>query len=147
MPTYSPSKEACDAIVDALNASTDFDTQFTACYVEFPTEDLGDGETLSVEVVHEDEEQLQEMLQTDYTRHTIVVQVTGRCRPGDDEATEEYKKLAADIKTALDQWDSSDGRVSVWYVADEPVSDADKQALREMNLFRRNVKLTVEVAP
>lgn len=147
MPTVSPSKEACEAIVAALNAATDFSTAFEATTAEFALQDLKDGENLSVEVIHEEEETLAEQLGDDQTRHRIEVQITGRRNPGGTDDVEDLKLLATEIEAFLDQWDSADGRVQVWYVNREPLSAADKQALREMDLFRRNLVLTVEVAP
>ena len=147
MSLISPSKEAQDAIVDFLNGET-FGIVFEATANDVASTDLRDGEWINVDVIEDDEEQLLETLaEDDPTRHRIVVQVTARRQPGDMDMTEDVKLLCQQIYESLDQQDLEDGRVQVWQINGEPLSAADKDALRTLGLFRRNIVLTVEVLP
>lgn len=145
MPVISPSKEAQDALVELLNA-TDFSVDFEATATDTARTDLADGEWLSVDVIDDEEEQLVETLDSDDpTRHRILIQLTARRKPDSLDTTEDLKLLAREIHETVDQWDSADGRVQVWFVGREAVQPADKEALRALGLFRRNILCEVEV--
>lgn len=146
MPTVAPSQEAQEAIVAYINGET-FSVPFTAIATDVARTELDDGEWLCVDVVHDGEEQLYETLDAsdDNTRHRILVQITGRRKPDGLDSTADLKLLARQIFDSLDQWDSDDGRVQVWFCDREPVSVTDKDALRTLGLFRRNILCEVEV--
>lgn len=145
MPTISPSKEAQDAIVDFLNGET-FGLAFQATAADVAKTELRDAEWISVDVIEDSEEQLQETLaEDDPTRHRILVQVTARRKPDGLDMTEDLKLLCKQIYQSLDQLDLEDGRVQVWQINGESLTAADKEALRTLGLFRRNIVLEVEV--
>lgn len=146
MTTTSPSKLACDAIVERLNdASAPFAGQAVAEYVEIPTTQLEKERHLVIEVVHEEESQLIETLGDDPTEHRIRVQLVRRCNPSDVDAVEASKLLRHQIHEWLDNWDNADRSVQVIRSNVEPDSPANKEVLREMNQFVGAVLLQVQV--
>lgn len=146
--TTAPSVEASQAIVDRINASTTYALDVVAQRLEVIVDHLEEVNGLRVDVVHEEEEQLEETLDVeDRTSHEIRVYVRSKVPNRTPDEIDPLKLLVRQIFLQVNDFDSADGRVKVWQADIEPRQAADKELLRQHGIFVVAIMLRVEVEP
>lgn len=144
--TEAPSVEACRVLVDRINTGTAYELELVAERSEQVIDPLEEIETLRVDVVHEDEEQLEETLDVeDRTSHDIRIWIRKKVTAVTPDELDPLKLLVRQIYQRVNNFDSSDGRVKVWQCDIEGKQIPDKAILKETWLFVVSILLRVEL--
>jgi hypothetical protein len=146
--TIAPSDEACQAIVDRINAGTTYTLPVPATYGRVIFADMETITGFSCDVVHLSEQQLNETLDAeDSTQHTLMVWVRDKL-PDQLPATIAARMLIfRQIFQQLNTYRNPSQRVTVWQCGDDDETNPDKELLEESNLFEAGLRLVVEVKP
>lgn len=146
--SLAPSVEASQTILDRIKTGTAYELELLIERPEQAVDALEMIESLRVDVVHEDEEQLNETLDVeDRTSHQIRVWIRKKVNSVDNDEIDPLKLLVRQIFQRVNNFDSSDGRVKVWECDLEQKQIPDKEILRTLGLFVVSIMLRVEVEP
>jgi hypothetical protein len=142
----APSTEACQALVDHINAGTAYALDVLASYsrVEINPLQMIDGRR--VDVVHVDETQLNRTLAIeDSTSHKIVIWIREKLQDREPETIDALCLLVRQIYQRVNNFTSDDRRVTVWETDEETRMTPDKSLLNQSGLFVASIVLRVEV--
>jgi len=147
--TIAPSVEATTAIVDRINAGTVYCLDLRANRLEETVDPLEEvGQDLRVDVVHDQEEQLEETLDVeDRTSHEIRIWIRKKVASVDADELDPLKLIVRQLFQQVNNFDSADGRVKVWQCELEGKQVPDKEILKQSWLFVAVILLRVEVEP
>jgi hypothetical protein len=146
--TIAPSTEACQALVDRINAGTEYALDVLATYSRVDVNPLEQITERKVDVVAIDEKQLSDTFDVEgRTSHTIAIWIREKLDENnpDPEAIDALCLVVRKIFQRVNNWDSADRRVRVWEVDEETRMTPDKQLLRQASLFAAKIVLRVEV--
>lgn len=146
--TIAPADEACIALVDRINAGTDYALAVDARYSRLQVDPLEQIKELHVDVVADTEQGQSDRLDgLDNTLHTIKVWVRAPIIDADPQYLADLALVRKQLVDWLDNWDSSDRRVQVWDSENEDLEQPIKELIRQSNLFVAVVILNVQVQP
>jgi len=148
MSTLAPSTEAVNAIVARINAGTTYTLDLKAEARELivdPTEEVTE---LRVDVCHESEQQLFEMLDAvDNTQHAIRIWIRKKVADITPQELNPLRLLCRQILRQVDQYVTTDWRVRVWQAGFETQEVADKAVLYSQRMFVASISCEVQVKP
>jgi len=144
--TIAPSTEAMQAICEQINGGGAYSLAVAATYSEVLIDPLEEISALRVDVVTEAEEQLDETLAVE-DRTSIVLSIWMRKKVDslDTDELDYLKLMFRQIFQRVNNFNSSDGRVTVWEVDIEPKEVPIKSILQQAGLFVARLVLRVEV--
>lgn len=144
--TTSPSVEAMTEIVSRINSGTAYTLPQAATRVDVLNEDLTDIPTLTVDVMQEEEEQLDDTLATeDRTSHQIRIVIRKKVALSDQSSIDALRLIARQIWQRVNNHRSSDQRVNVWEADFDPKEVPIRSMLRNNSVFMTSILLRVEV--
>ncbi len=144
--SISPSTEACEAIVDQINAGTTYALSVDAKIAEEFVDDQQSMDGLRVDVVAIDERQAADTLAVeDRWRVTIGIEIRNRLDGIEQFRVDAMKLIIAQVFQRINDFDSDDGRVKVWECAYEANENPNKRLLKESLIFRSRITLVVYV--
>lgn len=144
--TIAPAAEACQALVERINAGTAYTLDRDAEYARVEVTALEELDGLQVDVIAVDEQQLAETLAIeDRTSHTIAIWIRKKLADLEPDTIDALCLLTRQIYQQVNNWDSADGRVRVWETSEETELNPDKTALNTMRAFIAKIVLRVEV--
>lgn len=151
--TIAPADEACQALVTLINSpTTGYALDFNAQYSRVEINPLEEIQGLLVDVVADEEETPGDRLDAqDQSSHDISVWIRSQLPGGTPQSPEVNQAigqlclLRQQIFLQLNNWQSANGRVSVWDAGIEKQDQPLKAALKQANLFAARIALRVEV--
>ncbi len=144
--TIAPSTEAMQAIVARINSATTFCLAVVAEYRETLVDPLEEITDLRCDVVSESEEQLVETLATeDRTSHVLRIWLRKKLDNLTPDEIDPLKLLFRQIFQRVNNYDTTDRRVTVWDCDIEPKEVPLKDFLQQAGLFVASIVLRVEV--
>lgn len=145
--TTAPSVEAMTEIVSRINTGTAYTLPQAATRLDVLNEDLTDIPTLTVDVIQEDEEQLDDTLATeDRSSHQIRIVIRKKVSLSDQSSIDALRLIARQIWQRVNNHRSSDQRVNVWEADFDPKEVPIRSMLRTNSVFMTSILLRVEVA-
>lgn len=146
--TISPSQEACEALVAQINAGTAYALSVSATTAEEFSDEQEGLESLAVDVVPLDGEQLIETLAVeDRSSHEIGIEIRRRLESTEQFLVDDMKLIVQQIFQRVNNFNSSDFRVQVWECSPVEKENPNKQLLADALIFRSRLVLRVEVEP
>lgn len=146
--TKSPTTEALEVIRDRINAGTTYALPFEVSYTEFIIDPLEEVQTLHVDVCEDTSEQMNDTLDAENrTSHDIFVWVRSKVSGFANETIEPLRLVTHQIFQQLNNYDTSDRRVTVWDCNIVPLQVPLRQTLRQMHMYVAAIQLRVEVLP
>lgn len=146
--SIAPETECMIAIRDRINAGDTYAIPFRAVYSDIAVDRLEESNDLKVDVTIEESEQLNETLAIeDRTSHLVRIWIRKKLRSQNPCDVDPVRLIARQIFQQVNNWDSSDGRVTVWEAEFEPKQIPDKETLRQSSVFLSSIVLRVEVEP
>lgn len=145
--TIAPASEACQAIIDRINAvGAPYTLAATATYAEEYSDDAETLTSMAVDVVPLDEIQLSETLAVeDRTSHKIGIEIRKKLTAISQTDINALKLIVRQIYQWVNDFDSSNGRVKVWECGFEANENPNKDLLANNLVFRSRLLLRVEV--
>lgn len=144
--TIAPSTEAMQAIVARINSATTYCLAVVAEYRETLVDPLEEITDLRCDVVSESEEQLVETLAIeDRTSHVIRIWLRKKLDNLTPDEIDPLKLLFRQIFQRVNNYDTTDRRVTVWECDIEPKEVPLKDFLQQAGLFVASIVLRVEV--
>jgi hypothetical protein len=144
--TIAPSTEAMQAIVARINSATTYCLAVVAEYRETLVDPLEEITDLRCDVVSESEEQLVETLATeDRTSHVLRIWLRKKLDNLTPDEIDPLKLLFRQIFQRVNNYDTTDRRVTVWECDIEPKEVPLKDFLQQAGLFVASIVLRVEV--
>jgi hypothetical protein len=144
--TMAPSTEAMQAIVARINSATTYCLAVVAEYRETLVDPLEEITDLRCDVVSESEEQLVETLATeDRTSHVLRIWLRKKLDNLTPDEIDPLKLLFRQIFQRVNNYDTTDRRVTVWECDIEPKEVPLKDFLQQAGLFVASIVLRVEV--
>lgn len=144
--TIAPSTEAMQAIVARINSATTYCLAVVAEYRETLVDPLEEITDLRCDVVSESEEQLVETLATeDRTSHVLRIWLRKKLDNLTPDEIDPLKLLFRQIFQRVNNYDTTDRRVTVWDCDIEPKEVPLKDVLQQAGLFVASIVLRVEV--
>jgi hypothetical protein len=144
--TIAPSTEAMQAIVARINSATTYCLAVVAEYRETLVDPLEEITDLRCDVVSESEEQLVETLATeDRTSHIIRIWLRKKLDNLTPDEIDPLKLLFRQIFQRVNNYDTTDRRVTVWECDIEPKEVPLKDFLQQAGLFVASIVMRVEV--
>ena len=144
--TIAPSTEAMQAIVARINSATTYCLAVVAEYRETLVDPLEEITDLRCDVVSESEEQLVETLAIeDRTSHVLRIWVRKKLDNLTPDEIDPLKLLFRQIFQRVNNYDTTDRRVTVWECDIEPKEVPLKDFLQQAGLFVASIVLRVEV--
>jgi len=141
----SPSVEAMQAIVSRINSGT-YQFSVRAKYGEAVIDELEDLEFVTVDVISESEQQLNETIDIeDRTSHLINVWIRRKVNPDDTVTIDRLKLTVRQMFQRLNDYDSPNGRVKIWELDSESKKVPDKTQLVNNHVFIAALMLRAEV--
>lgn len=141
-----PSIEACQALVNRINAGTQYRQSVAAQYSEQLIDPLEEIDELRIDVATEESGTLNETLAVeDRSSHSIRVWVRDKVSDQSNDNIDPLKRLVRQVYQQVNDFDSSNGRVKVWECDYDSKQNPDKEALNRLNLFVSSILLRVEV--
>lgn len=145
--TTAPSVEAMTEIVSRINSGSAYTLPQAATRLDVLNEDLTDIPTLTVDVIQEDEEQLDDTLATeDRSSHQIRIVIRKKVSLSDQSSIDALRLIARQIWQRVNNHRSSDQRVNVWEADFDPKEVPIRSMLRTNSVFMTSILLRVEVA-
>ena len=145
--TIAPATEACQALVDHINAGTTYSLDRLATYSRVEVSPLDEVDGLQIDVVSVDEVQLNETLAIeDRTSHRIAIWIRSKLRDLLPETLDGMSLLVRQIFQRVNDFDSDDLRVRVWAVDEETNTTPNKEALHQMGVYAAVIVLRVIVS-
>ena len=144
--TIAPSTEAMQAIVARINSATTYCLAVVAEYRETLVDPLEEITDLRCDVVSESEEQLVETLAIeDRTSHVLRIWLRKKLDNLTPDEIDPLKLLFRQIFQRVNNYDTTDRRVTVWECDIEPKEVPLKDFLQQAGLFVASIVLRVEV--
>ena len=144
--TIAPSVEAMQAIVDRINSGETYCLPLAAKYSETLVDPLEEISDLRCDVARESEEQLVETLTVeDRTSHVIRIWLRKKVNSVSADELDPLKLLFRQIFQRVNNYDTSDKRVTVWECDVDPKEVPIKDILQQAWLFVATLVLRVEV--
>jgi len=144
--TIAPSTEAMQAIVARINSATTYCLAVVAEYRETLVDPLEEITDLRCDVVSESEEQLVETLSPeDRTSHVLRIWLRKKLDNLTPDEIDPLKLLFRQIFQRVNNYDTTDRRVTVWECDIEPKEVPLKDFLQQAGLFVASIVLRVEV--
>lgn len=144
--TIAPSTEAMQAIVARINSATTYCLAVVAEYRETLVDPLEEITDLRCDVVSESEEQLVETLAIeDRTSHVLRIWLRKKLDNLTPDEIDPLKLLFRQIFQRVNNYDTTDRRVTVWECDIEPKEVPLKDFLQQAGLFVASIVMRVEV--
>lgn len=144
--TIAPATEACQALVDQINAGTAYVLEREAAYSRVEVDPLEEIDGLRIDVVAVEETQLNETLAVeDRSSHKIAVWIRAKLDDVQPETLDALALLVRQVYQRVNNFSSADRRVKVWETDEETRMNPDKVLLNQHRLFVVAIVLRVEV--
>jgi len=144
--SIAPSVEAMQALVARINSAETYCLDIVANYSETAVDPLEELADLRCDVVSESEEQLVETLAIeDRTSHIIRIWLRKKISGLVPNEVDELKLLFRQIFQRVNNYDTTDRRVTVWECDVDPKEVPVKELLQQAGLFVASLVLRVEV--